>query len=565
MPNIGGLVSSLRPVARYWVVLLTTFACSSVVVWNAFLQKQQFYPSVVYLSKSTISIAVIHVQAFVLALIAAKILCFIFFGTLRETEVEHLIEKGWYVLTETCLAFTVFRDDFSSRFVAMFTVLLVAKCFHWLLEDRIDLMERSLSINWKFHVRVVTLITILSLFDVFFIRMAYNFTVSKGASAQLVFGFEYSILLVSTWMIAMKYMVHVIDMGTQSSLENKAAVFLYMELVANGIKVVIYSVFLFIMVVIHTFPLFAIRPMYLSLKAFRKACYDVIMSRRAIRYLNTMFTDATAEDLTDNLCAVCREEMSTNLKKLPCGHVFHTHCLRSWFQRQQTCPTCRIDILRHESVVMNLRVNNNNNNNNNANNINNLRARINLIRGQTGAAAGVSNEGIQGTRTGSSAMSPPDYASSSNANARMQFTPGFGPFIAPPAFTPLPDLSSVLQGMSLDELNQMEGNQRRNVQARIECLSQIQVLLDAAVTQMNQYSAIVSRLENPSEISVKTTSESSSSSGRGKTKTETSATATGKIEKEKPTSSKSSVETVGTASGDSVQNSGIKSAEGSTA
>lgn len=33
-------------------------------------------------------------------------------------------------------------------------------------------------------------------------------------------------------------------------------------------------------------------------------------------------------------------------KKLPCNHIFHTACLRSWFQRQQTCPTCRLNILR---------------------------------------------------------------------------------------------------------------------------------------------------------------------------------------------------------------------------
>lgn len=26
-------------------------------------------------------------------------------------------------------------------------------------------------------------------------------------------------------------------------------------------------------------------------------------------------------------------------KKLVCGHVFHFHCLRSWLERQQSCPT----------------------------------------------------------------------------------------------------------------------------------------------------------------------------------------------------------------------------------
>lgn len=36
----------------------------------------------------------------------------------------------------------------------------------------------------------------------------------------------------------------------------------------------------------------------------------------------------------------------TGAKKLPCNHIFHTVCLRSWFQRQQTGPTCRLDVLR---------------------------------------------------------------------------------------------------------------------------------------------------------------------------------------------------------------------------
>ena len=39
------------------------------------------------------------------------------------------------------------------------------------------------------------------------------------------------------------------------------------------------------------------------------------------------------------------------IKKLPCDHIFHKSCLRSWFQRQQTCPTCRTSILRLNNPV----------------------------------------------------------------------------------------------------------------------------------------------------------------------------------------------------------------------
>ena len=54
---------------------------------------------------------------------------------------QHLIERSWYAVTETCLAFTVFRDDFSPRFVALFTLLLFLKCFHWLAEERVDFVS----------------------------------------------------------------------------------------------------------------------------------------------------------------------------------------------------------------------------------------------------------------------------------------------------------------------------------------------------------------------------------------------------------------------------------------
>jgi E3 ubiquitin-protein ligase synoviolin len=54
----------------------------------------------------------------------------------------------------------------------------------------------------------------------------------------------------------------------------------------------------------------------------------------------------------------------------------------------------------------------------------------------------------------------------------------------PPNFTGLTDA----------ELRAMEGNERLNVEARIKVLRNIQILLDAAVMEMNQYSAVAGRL-----------------------------------------------------------------------
>lgn len=35
-------------------------------------------------------------------------------------------------------------------------------------------------------------------------------------------------------------------------------------------------------------------------------------------------------------------------KKLPCGHILHLHCLRSWLERAQICPICRTPVLQEE-------------------------------------------------------------------------------------------------------------------------------------------------------------------------------------------------------------------------
>ncbi|KAI5643081.1 ring finger domain-containing protein [Phthorimaea operculella] len=130
--------------------------------------------------------------------------------------------------------------------------------------------------------------------------------------------------------------------------ESKAAVLLYTELAINFLKVLLYFGFVAVMVRLYTLPLFAFRPMYETLRSFKKAYNDVVLSRRAIRNMNTLYPDATPEELAaaDNECIICREEMHTGAKKLPCNHIFHAACLRLWFQRQQTCPTCRLNVLR---------------------------------------------------------------------------------------------------------------------------------------------------------------------------------------------------------------------------
>ena len=45
------------------------------------------------------------------------------------------------------------------------------------------------------------------------------------------------------------------------------------------------------------------------------------------------------------VCSICRDEVYPVNFKLPCGHMFHKHCIKQWLLRSKSCPICRIFIL----------------------------------------------------------------------------------------------------------------------------------------------------------------------------------------------------------------------------
>ncbi|KAL7978240.1 hypothetical protein Chor_014779 [Crotalus horridus] len=289
--------------------------------------------------------------------------------------------------------------------------------------------------------------------------------------------------------VFIKYLLHSIDLQSENPWDNKAVFMLYTELFTGFIKVLLYMAFMTIMIKVHTFPLFAIRPMYLAMRQFKKAVTDAIMSRRAIRNMNTL-------------------------------------CLRSWFQRQQTCPTCRMDVLRaslptqshpppeqqeggqhpppHQAPLM--------------------PQPPNFPQGllppfppgmfplwppmapfppvpgvqppnnTDGASAAASSPpGAQGAGT---TRPSGDSATTSDAAASAGTVPGF-PFPPPPWMgMPFPPLFG-FAGLTEEELRAMEGHERQHLEARLQCLQNIHTLLDAAMLQINQYLTVLATIGMP--------------------------------------------------------------------
>ena len=101
----------------------------------------------------------------------------------------------------------------------------------------------------------------------------------------------------------------------------------------------------------------------MTVRSFIKRLGALMKYRQAIKDMNR-YADATEEDLSrENTCIICREDMHvwdlndaarierTRPKKLPCGHILHLGCLKSWMERQQVCPTCRRSVVINDAAV----------------------------------------------------------------------------------------------------------------------------------------------------------------------------------------------------------------------
>jgi E3 ubiquitin-protein ligase synoviolin len=154
--------------------------------------------------------------------------------------------------------------------------------------------------------------------------------------------------------------VFYIELATGAHLVKFAQLWLQSDkiiLLQDFLKLTTYLIFFIIIITFYGLPLNIIRDVYITARSFVTRLRALHRYQTATRNMDQRYPNASEEELTamsDRTCIICREEMispnaqdspaqaegpNTTPKKLPCGHIFHFHCLRSWLERQQSCPT----------------------------------------------------------------------------------------------------------------------------------------------------------------------------------------------------------------------------------
>ncbi|KAG9236734.1 hypothetical protein BJ875DRAFT_206461 [Amylocarpus encephaloides] len=418
----------------------TSTALAAGVVVAAFYQRANFYSACVYLSQSNLCLMIL--LNLILLLYAGFICGFqrLCYGSLRPIEIEQLYEKGWFAITETCLAMTIFREEVGAWFLVMFVGLLTGKVWGWIGDGRVEVLEQQPPANPRlFHIRLTASLTISILYDVWLMNYTINTVIQQARPNMMVmFLFELAILTTCSLATGLRYCISLIEgkiikkqteerlierrrevreeraeiirqreavvaSGTEDSdaaqantplpseddvdemdievpgWEAKGQWVLTLDLCIDFWKLCIYITFFVVLFMFYGLPIHIIRDLFLTARSFTKRLAAFLRYRRATADMNTRYEDATVEDIQrEDTCIICREEMRpwsvtnpqepaadgapappapqasrtpsspnerSRPKKLPCGHILHLGCLKSWLERQQVCPTCRAPVV----------------------------------------------------------------------------------------------------------------------------------------------------------------------------------------------------------------------------
>ncbi|KAK3402783.1 hypothetical protein B0T20DRAFT_399140 [Sordaria brevicollis] len=261
-----------------------------------------------------------------------------------------------------------------------------------------------------FHIRLSVSLLLSVLYDGFMLKYCVDTVVQQARPTMMVmFLFEFSVQIITSFQTGIRYMLsmweqHITQVQTRNGLEQrrrqirerradilrrreqgdadaeneelpdendveemdievpgwdaKGLCILWLDLAADFLKLCIYTAFFCVLMTFYGLPIHIIRDWFMTTRSFIKRLNTLLRYRQATRDMD-QYADATEQDLSqDDTCIICREEMRpwnpqdpirlerTRAKKLPCGHILHQGCLKSWLERQQVCPTCRRPVAR---------------------------------------------------------------------------------------------------------------------------------------------------------------------------------------------------------------------------
>ncbi|XP_075432999.1 E3 ubiquitin-protein ligase AMFR isoform X2 [Ascaphus truei] len=292
-------------------------------------------------------------------MLVAKVIQYVVFGPLRVSERQHLKDKFWnFIFYKFIFIFGVLNVQTVEEVVLWFLWFAGLVFLHLMVQlckDRFEYLSFSPTTPLSCHVRVLVLLNAVLLACCGLAVLSVLTGYTHGAHTLAFMAAESMLVTVRTGHVVLRYVIHLWDLNHEGTWEAKGTYVYYTDFVME-----LSQLFVDLMHHIHMLLFGNIWLSMASLVIFMQLRYLFYEVQRRLRrhknYLRVVgnmeahFAVATPEELEANNddCAICWDSMQA-ARKLPCGHLFHNSCLRSWLEQDTSCPICRMSLNMAES------------------------------------------------------------------------------------------------------------------------------------------------------------------------------------------------------------------------
>lgn len=273
------------------------------------------------------------------------------FGELRVSEQQHIKDKFWnFVFYKFIFIFGVMNVQNMDEVVAWcawFSILGFLHLLSQLSKDRFEYLSFSPTTPMLMHAKVLLLLGCIQLLCGCLSVICFMVGFQTGINTFAFMIAECLLLTIKTMYVIARYGIHLWDLHHEGVWESRGIFIYYSELIFEMATLCIdFSHHLHMLCWGNIFLSMASLVICMQLRyLFHEFQRRVKRHKNYLRVVNSMearFPLATPQDLENNNddCAICWDKMET-ARKLPCGHLFHNSCLRSWLEQDTSCPTCR--------------------------------------------------------------------------------------------------------------------------------------------------------------------------------------------------------------------------------
>ena len=358
--------------------------CSMIATYYRFLQlndtSSNYYVLASKFSQGDSAIILGNMTA-VITLIVGNLLQKLIFGELRLIESEHLYERSWSTILGLIMSGSIYKSGDNIIFLVMYACgLIFGKTFHSILCDRLDAsIQQYYQINMVDHHnvkktlikiifnRIILTLVLLLKIDFNVIKSHIDESFTHKSPMLILISFEFFILFMELIYSTIKYVVNVYEIYyIERNLDEekwfyKVWVESVFKLIIDLIKSIMIPTFFVYSISIGTFQFCLITESFRSFYGLGTSIKTLVRLVQNFRKLNNMLQNPTIEEMKNiDMCIICRDELeidgnekneSKKPKKLPCGHILHDGCIRSWLQMSTACPTCRKEVFSKDGEI----------------------------------------------------------------------------------------------------------------------------------------------------------------------------------------------------------------------